>query len=198
MNILAFETCFNGFTIALEVDGKLYYSNDNGIAHSQAEQLIPSIAKLLAKADIAHNDLNYIALNNGPGSFTGVRVGVAAAKGYGLALGTNKPIFITHTSLEIAAYQALHNTNLAQADIAIKAVQDKYYYQKFEYNDDALQATNKPQVVSAGELPKNAIITDKIDARDLLGLAKLNTRSAANSNDLQPFYLREHSARVTN
>jgi tRNA threonylcarbamoyladenosine biosynthesis protein TsaB len=53
----------------------------------QAERIFPAIAELLARNGIAYRDLERIAVTTGPGSFTGVRIGLSAARGLGLALG---------------------------------------------------------------------------------------------------------------
>ena len=52
----------------------------------QAERLFPALAELLARAGVAYADLTRIAVTTGPGSFTGLRIGLSAARGLGLAL----------------------------------------------------------------------------------------------------------------
>lgn len=53
----------------------------------QAERLFPAIAELLSRSSAAYADLMRVAVTTGPGSFTGVRIGLSAARGLGLALG---------------------------------------------------------------------------------------------------------------
>ena len=67
-----------------------------------AETLVPAIASLLAQSGHVHADIGAVAVDVGPGLFTGLRVGVAAAKAFALALGV--PI-VTATSLEILAHE---------------------------------------------------------------------------------------------
>jgi len=57
------------------------------MATGQAERLFPALGELLATAGIAYGDLTRIAVTTGPGSFTGLRIGLSAARGLGLALG---------------------------------------------------------------------------------------------------------------
>ena len=81
MLILAFETSAKAASAALLEDGKLLaesYQN-TGLTHSQT--LMVMAENLLHQCGKTVNDVNAVAVAAGPGSFTGVRIGVAAAKG---------------------------------------------------------------------------------------------------------------------
>jgi tRNA threonylcarbamoyladenosine biosynthesis protein TsaB len=56
------------------------------MATGQAERIFPAIGELLARNKIAYADLTRVAVTTGPGSFTGLRIGLSAARGLGLAL----------------------------------------------------------------------------------------------------------------
>ena len=82
MRILAFETSAKAASVALTEDGKLLgeaYQN-TGLTHSQT--LMVMAENLLKQCGLTAADLGGIAVAAGPGSFTGVRIGVAAAKGF--------------------------------------------------------------------------------------------------------------------
>jgi tRNA threonylcarbamoyladenosine biosynthesis protein TsaB len=107
MNILAFDTCLGAVSAAVRGrrgDGTWL---ERGVAEvrerGQAERLLPMLAEVMAEAGLAFADLDRIAVTLGPGSFTGVRVGVAAARA--LALATGLPV-VGATSLAVMAHQA--------------------------------------------------------------------------------------------
>ena len=56
------------------------------MAQGQAERIIPAIGELLARNGVVYADLRRLAVTTGPGSFTGLRIGLSAARGLGLAL----------------------------------------------------------------------------------------------------------------
>ncbi len=89
MRILAFETSAKAASVALVQDGQLLaesYQN-TGLTHSQT--ILSMAQDLLKSCGLAPADLDAVAVAAGPGSFTGVRIGVAAAKG--LAWGLELP-----------------------------------------------------------------------------------------------------------
>jgi tRNA threonylcarbamoyladenosine biosynthesis protein TsaB len=86
MNILALDTAAAALSIALSTgDHVWYFEADSGQRHG--ELLMDSVDRLLDSAGIAPGDLDLAACMKGPGSFTGLRIAFAAAKGLALALG---------------------------------------------------------------------------------------------------------------
>ena len=103
MLILAIESSAGPASCAVCSDEALlgqFYQN-NGLTHSKT--LMPMIKALLMSLDIAISDIGIVAVSRGPGSFTGVRIGVSSAKG--LAWGAGIPVCGVST-LEAMAYQA--------------------------------------------------------------------------------------------
>lgn len=85
--VLAIDTAFSAITVAvMDCQFGTVQSRSVITERGQAEQLVPMIGDILNDADIQYNQLNLIAVSVGPGSFTGVRVGIATARGLGLAL----------------------------------------------------------------------------------------------------------------
>lgn len=101
MRILAVDTSTNVATVAVVIDGILEgeYISNKGKTHSQ--RLMPMIDELLKTLAIKSNDIDAFSAAVGPGSFTGLRIGVTTIKGFGFAL--NKPVIGINT-LDAMAY----------------------------------------------------------------------------------------------
>ena len=86
MNILAFDTSTEILAVGVRVGGKdLATTAAQGFKHS--ETLLPSIEACLRNSKASMREIELIACASGPGSFTGLRIGLATAKGLSLALG---------------------------------------------------------------------------------------------------------------
>lgn len=84
--VLAIDTAAPRLGLAL-LRGERIDRHDEPMATGQAERLFPALEALLAGASATLADLTRIAVTTGPGSFTGLRIGLSAARGLGLALG---------------------------------------------------------------------------------------------------------------
>lgn len=110
MKILAVDTTATAASVAVLNDGKLLSESftNTGLTHSQT--LMPMIDNTVKGANIDIKDIDFFAVNNGPGSFTGVRIGVAAIKGMAQMLG--KPC-VEISTLESLAYNLIDNNCVA-------------------------------------------------------------------------------------
>jgi len=85
--ILCIETTTTNCSVALSVDGVVVsLKEDNNKQYSHAEKLHLFIEDVLAESKVSKNKLDAIAVSKGPGSYTGLRIGVSAAKGLCFAL----------------------------------------------------------------------------------------------------------------
>jgi tRNA threonylcarbamoyladenosine biosynthesis protein TsaB len=98
--VLAFDCAVSGLGIAIVRDGSLLAGLSEA-GRDQAARLLPAIVTVLGQAGVGRRELSLIAVTIGPGSFTGVRVGLAAARG--LAVGLDVPLAgIATTSVLLA------------------------------------------------------------------------------------------------
>jgi tRNA threonylcarbamoyladenosine biosynthesis protein TsaB len=149
-------------------------SNDIGRGH--AERLMGDVAEALRLAGISYSDLTAIACGVGPGSFTGIRVGVAAARGFALAL-----------KIPVRGVTSLQSTALIGRDHAagkiILVVQDggrnELHVQRFDPNArplDAPQALSLPMLLE--QLPDAALFACGSGAQLLAGQSGIDIWSA--------------------
>jgi len=103
MRILAIDTALAACSAAVldTAYGGIVASESLPMIRGHAEALMPLLQRLMDEAELTYTDIDRIAVTTGPGSFTGLRVGIAAARG--LALAAAKPIVGVST---LAAYAA--------------------------------------------------------------------------------------------
>lgn len=99
MNILCVDTSM-GTCHAAFIQGDKVFEIKEEMRHGHAVRLVPLIEELLAKAGNSYDDVDVLAVTKGPGSFTGIRVGLATVSATGLAL--DKPV-LGFSTLELMA-----------------------------------------------------------------------------------------------
>ena len=138
--ILAFDTSAAHCAAALLCNGQIT-SHFEPMQKGQAERLIPMLEQILAGAGIGWPDLDALAVGTGPGNFTGVRIGVAAARG--LALGLGIP------AIGVTRLEALAHGLPRPITVIEDARRDAVYVQSF---DDAAQTARLADLESLGQV----------------------------------------------
>ena len=85
MRILAMDTATSACSVALWCDGTIVSARNEAMSRGQAEALVPMINNVLDDGKATASDLDLLAVTIGPGAFTGLRIGLATARGIGLA-----------------------------------------------------------------------------------------------------------------
>ncbi len=149
MNILAIDSSSKAASVAIVRDGKLvgdFFINTK-ITHSQT--LLPMVDALLKSTKTKLSDIDTFAVSVGPGSFTGVRIGVCAIKG--LAMASNKPCVAISTLLSMAY-------NLINSGAIVCAVMDarrgQVYNALFDVNNGKVSRICEDRAISIGDLAK--------------------------------------------
>lgn len=217
MLILAIDTALDACAAGvLDTDAaRLIAQESQPMRRGHAEALMPLIGRVIRQAGIAFAALDRIAVTTGPGSFTGLRVGLSAARGIGLA--ADKPVVGLST---LTAYAApVVGQNAAQPVIsAIDARHDHVYFQvvggdggslirpRVAAIEEALDATRfgAPHLVGnaarilADRWPVDALPPFKVDpqpAPDIAWLAWLGAAVSPDSAPARPYYLRAPDAK---
>jgi tRNA threonylcarbamoyladenosine biosynthesis protein TsaB len=116
MAVLAFDTCFGACSAAASAGaGSAVASRFEVMDVGHAERLVPMIQEVLSEAGLRVGDLAAIGVTIGPGSFTGTRIGIAAARAFGLASSAR---VVGYGSLAVMARRAAIALNDGQ-DIAV-------------------------------------------------------------------------------
>lgn len=147
MKILAVDSSGITASVAVYIDGVVTAVNsvNNNKTHSQT--LLPMIEHVMKQADINVSKLDAIAVAEGPGSFTGLRIGAATVKG--LSFATGKPI-IPVSTLAALAY------NFAGMDGLICPVMDarrgQVYSAAYSFCNDVINEVYEPEALAVDEL----------------------------------------------
>jgi len=129
MLVLGLDTCLSSCSVAVLDGGRLVASAREVMARGHQERLAPMAQSVMAEAGLAFDRLERIAVTVGPGSFTGLRVGIAFAKGLALAL--DLPAVGIGTLEALAAEAPLENER-GLVFPAIDARRGQLYLQAFE------------------------------------------------------------------
>ena len=160
MKVLGIETSGERGGIALREDGRARGTRLFGKGMIHGREIAPSIRALLEELGVALGAVDLIACDIGPGSYTGLRVGLAAAKGLALALG--KPL------VGVASLDALAEAALGRARVLCPAIDARWEQIYGAVYEDGRRTTGylaeKPAAFAA-RVPKDALVFgDALDA----------------------------------
>jgi tRNA threonylcarbamoyladenosine biosynthesis protein TsaB len=220
MRVLAIDTALAACSASVLDTGLLglLASDSLPMARGHAEALMPLIADLMRRAELAFTDIDRVVVTTGPGSFTGLRVGIAAARG--IALAADKPALGVST---LAAYAAPHlaDDDTSPVVAAIDARHDHVYLQVFgpagrvligprlaPLSEAARAAAAAPSRIVgsaaqavADRLPKGApapLRVDAGDAPDIVWIARMGAVLPEGQSPPKPQYLRAPDAQPQN
>lgn len=152
MNVLGLDTCFPALSVAvgsgLGTPAARIVSRTEPMSTGHAERMMPLISELLTQSGLTIDDIDRIAVTIGPGSFTGTRMGIAAARA--LKLARDLPI-VPFTSLEaIALSPAIDCAPFEDLVVAIDALRGEAYVQVFD--GATRNAKTEPHIVALTDL----------------------------------------------
>lgn len=148
MKILGIDTATDVCGVALTEDTRLITEIRSNFKRAHAEKLIDAIDKVLRDAAITLKDLRALAISIGPGSFTGLRIGLSTVKG--LAFANQLPI-VTVNTLDALAFQAIYSND--QICPLIQAQADEVYTALYTVENFQLHRTSDYHLLLLDDLP---------------------------------------------
>ncbi len=130
MKVLAFDTALGACSAAVVESGRVLAKAFEPRTRGHAEALMPMVERVRAEACLEYEDIDRLAVTVGPGTFTGLRVGLSAARG--LALAAGKPL-VGLTTLEVLAAAAMleNAQHEGHVSVLIDARRGQVYRQSF-------------------------------------------------------------------
>jgi tRNA threonylcarbamoyladenosine biosynthesis protein TsaB len=196
MKILAFDTTNSLASVAIVDKGKLLSFQITKEASNQAEMLFKLIKDALLESNLKLEDINLVSVTNGPGSFTGVRVGLAAA--LGMEMNINAKL-IALSNFQVLAYSKKESIN----DIAVivDARREQVYLQLF---NSKLRSITEPALISCKDISLSkdiSIIGDGFEQENKDLMINVDAKLLAQASefyfdqdlysDIAPLYIRE-------
>lgn len=217
INILNIETATTNCSVSLSREGKtIVLKEDYDKGYSHAERLHVYIDAVLKEAKVSKNDIDAVAISKGPGSYTGLRIGVSAAKGLCFAL--DKPL-ISVSTLEALAHQVKCNDGVivsmldARRMEVYSAIFDANYNQIRETEAQILDETSFETYLEKGKVyfigngvektnslishPNAIFIDEKLPSANEMSLLAFNKYKISDTEDVayfEPYYLKDFVA----
>lgn len=224
MHILAFDTCLDACSVAVarcDEAGRVELASAlERFETGHAERLVPMIDEAMQAAGLDFSAIDRLAVTHGPGTFTGTRIGIAAARALALATGAE---IVAASSLAVMAEVAAAELSLPAREpalmVAVDARRGEVYAQAF--GADGREAQAPPQLLSVAAAarlgapasllvvgsaaeavaaaaadagrPARAALPDLLPAASML--ARMAARLAPLTEPLRPLYLRPPDAK---
>ena len=166
--ILAIETSDNICGVCLYFNQEKYFASNIILKHSHSEKLFEIIDSVLKIAETPISEIKSLAVSAGPGSFTGLRIGMSAAKGISESL--NIPIIKVPTfeALALQLSDSLQNGSIFS--IVNKVGRDEWYFAKFQINSNSFIFNQQLKIVPANSVnlfEENELVFGNLDSTKL-------------------------------
>lgn len=202
MNILCLNTCFNELFLEVYKDNERFVVNsDKNLKHS--ENILLKIDEVLEKSKLSLNDIDVFSIVQGPGSFTGIRIGMATIKAFMIGLGKTKAVQIN--TLDLIAFSSKLKEDKV---VIVNAGGINYYVASYDKennlinNYDCIEEKDLEKYVSS---KKTVTINESnFKTNEVINISELNqiefTKNLIKDNkfvdaeNLAPFYILKSQA----
>lgn len=221
--ILGIETATSVLSVALVKNGRILRTQRHDETNTHDELLASLCRDLLEDIDSTPSDLTGIAVSAGPGSFTGLRIGLAVAKGMALALGIPLALVPTLDSLAFAASASFPSDTTGDLLVLLPSRKDEMYAASYRisanisnpldpvtvlHGDEIAAAIRKSPYIAGNAstelldlaMRANATYVKNIDVDAahiaLLGEEMLSRGEAADTDRCEPFYVQQFEVKA--
>ena len=219
MKILSIDTSSNLCAVAVLEDTNLINENILDDTKNHSEKIMPVIAQTLEDAKLELKDIDLIVCDKGPGSFTGIRIGIATVMSFVDSLHIRA---IGISSLEALMYNALLNESSPYICSLVDAKNENVYFELYSVSDnkassiitadcknineliEILKPYNNICFVGDGSITHHDLLVSNLESPKFckqneissysLGLAGLNAFNSGKKDNLLPLYLRKSQA----
>lgn len=191
MKILGIEATGNQCSVAL-CHGDRDYQKTIEAPKQQGELLLPLVEEALQSMHLAGSELDVIAFDCGPGSFTGVRLTTSVAQGLGFGWG--KPLMAVSSLQALAYKQYCQNKSELPIWVAIDARKQEVYVAAYQFTCKGVSMIYPEQVIAPEQVPyADLTLSSPPEAIDIVNLARYQLANGISSvlpEKVQPAYLR--------
>jgi tRNA threonylcarbamoyl adenosine modification protein YeaZ len=189
--IVALDTTCGQFSICINDDGKEICYYESEVENQQAELLVSTLAAMLKRVNINYSEISAYALTLGPGSFTGIRIGISAV--IGLSFANNTQCF------GISTLQSLAYDDFTGA-CALPSGRGLYYVQTFAKGIETAEIALKSEeeIIAQGLPIRGNLGSSKQlpNARNVMKIVLAKLRAGEKlMTDLSPIYVRDADAK---
>lgn len=198
--LLAFDTTGKGTSLCLFSQGRFYdHTLPDGGSQLQSSQLVPALLAICEQAECSLNDVTTLLTLAGPGSFTGIRLGLATAIGLKIAL---KCKTFAPSSLHVMAFKAIKNKPDSPCLALIDTLREDFYgllmsadLQEMDpvqiYTMEHIQElqTRYPALTTVSNIPTPHSQEISLSAKDLIHYY-IEVSHGSDWSELTPFYIR--------
>lgn len=198
MNSIAVDTSGSHLTVILIKDGEVFkeFIPNGNLKHSVT--LMPIIERVLEKAGVSISEIDNFSAVIGPGSFTGIRIGVSTARAFAYCF--KKPVLAV-TSFDVLAYNKRSGKRLAVID----AMHDNFYAAgydgdnivlspRFISRDEVIALSSEYEVLSSTDLEGVRVTKVSLDEGFLNAVLAKRNEYSFDSEVLTPLYVRKSQA----
>lgn len=134
MKLLAIDTSTDACSVAISINGELFFDH-RVVPQQHGAQVLPMVDALMSEAGLKPAQLDALIYGCGPGSFTGVRIGVATAQGIALGAGIGVSGISTLQSIAQGCYREHGDKSVS---VSVDARMDEVYFCEYQLDDNKL------------------------------------------------------------